>query len=123
MFDQYFVLKGVNSFNNIVFNDVDKLVDALEELKKFYASKKQNYESNYSLILLRVLYNSILMYEQKPEWYKTEICKINALFAELSEMVLNLDYGEDVYSRDVIEKIKIYTYKFNQYSMKSNVSA
>lgn len=120
VFDQYFVLKGVNSFNNIVFNDVDKLVDALEELKKFYASKKQNYESNYSLILLRVLYNSILMYEQKPEWYKAEICKINALFAELSEMVLNLDYGEDVYSRDAIEKIKIYTYKFNQYSMKSN---
>lgn len=48
------------------------------------------------------------------------ICKINALFAELSEMVLNLDYGEDEYSRDAIEKIKIYTYKFNQYSMKSN---
>ena len=120
VFDQYFVLKGVNSFNNIVFNDVNKLVDALEELKKFYASKKQNYESNYSLILLRVLYNSILMYEQKPEWYKAEICRINDLFAELSEMVLNLDCGEDIYSRDAIEKIKIYTYKFNQYCMKSN---
>lgn len=60
------------------------------------------------------------MYEQKPEWYKAEICRINDLFAELSEMVLNLDCGEDIYSRDAIEKIKIYTYKFNQYCMKSN---
>lgn len=122
LFDKYFILKDVNDSKDIAFSDEKELVCALKELKKFYALKKQNYDSKYSLILLRVLNKSVMVYEEKPEWYETEMSEISSLFSDLLEMVLTMDNGDDKESKIVIEKIRIYTYKFKQYSVRNNAS-
>ena len=82
---------------------------------EFYLSKENNYESDYSLLLLRLSYRIILQYEENSAWFREKKKEIAKLLMEISEVVCRLDKAKDYYAKDDIDKIKIYTYKFNEY--------
>lgn len=112
---KYFILESGYSFRDEVFDDVTNLVEALRALKEFYLSKENNYESDYSLLLLRLSYRIILQYEGNSAWFREKKKEISKLLMELSEVVCRLDKAKAYYEKDDIDKIKIYTYKFNEY--------
>lgn len=112
---KYFILESGYSFRDEVFDDVTNLVEALRALKEFYLSKENNYESDYSLLLLRLSYRIILQYEENSAWFREKKKEISKLLMELSELVCRLDKAKAYYEKDDIDKIKIYTYKFNEY--------
>lgn len=115
VFKKYFILESGYSFRDEVFDDVTNLVEALRALKEFYLSKENNYESDYSLLLLRLSYRIILQYEGNSAWFREKKKEISKLLMELSEVVCRLDKAKAYYEKDDIDKIKIYTYKFNEY--------
>lgn len=86
------------------------LVKALKVLKKIYLSKEKNYESDYSLLLLRLSYRIVTQYEKDSAWFREKEKEIANLLTVLSELVCRLDRANDD-----IDEIKIYTYKFNEY--------
>lgn len=112
---KYFILENVYSFRDEVFDDVTNLIEALKILKEFYLTKENNYESNYSLLLLRLSYRMVLQYEENSAWFREKKKEIGKLLMELAEVVCRLDKAIDYYAKDDITKIKIYTYKFNEY--------
>ena len=112
---KYFILENGYSFRDKVFDDVTNLVESLKALKEFYLSKENNYESDYSLLLLRLSYRIILQYEENSAWFREKKKEIAKLLMEISEVVCRLDKAKDYYAKDDIDKIKIYTYKFNEY--------
>lgn len=112
---KYFILENVYSFRDEVFDDVTNLIEALKILKEFYLTKENNYESNYSLLLLRLSYRMVLQYEENSAWFREKKKEIGKLLMELAEVVCRLDKAIDYYAKDDIAKIKIYTYKFNEY--------
>lgn len=67
---KYFILENVYSFRDEVFDDVTNLIEALKILKEFYLTKENNYESNYSLLLLRLSYRMVLQYEENSAWFR-----------------------------------------------------
>ena len=97
---KYFILDSGYSFRDEVFDDV---------------TKENNYESDYSLLLLRLSYRIILQYEENSAWFREKKKEISKLLMELSELVCRLDKAKAYYEKDDIDKIKIYTYKFNEY--------
>lgn len=112
---KYFILENVYSFRDEVFDDVTNLVEALKVLKEFYLTKENNYESNYSLLLLRLSYRIVLQYEEKSAWFREKNKEIAKLLMETAEVACRLDKARDYFAKDDIAKIKIYTYKFNEY--------
>ncbi|MFR5648478.1 MAG: hypothetical protein ACLUDM_01250 [[Eubacterium] siraeum] len=63
-------MENVYSFRDEVFDDVTNLIEALKILKEFYLTKENNYESNYSLLLLRLSYRMVLQYEENSAWFR-----------------------------------------------------
>lgn len=112
---KYFILESGYSFHDKVFDDVTNLVEALKILKEFYLTKENDYESNYSLLLLRLSYRIVLQYEKNSAWFKEKKKEITKLLMESAEVACRLDRAKDYYAKDDIDKIKIYTYKFNEY--------
>lgn len=110
MFEQYFKFDYGYMYRIEVFDDVTILVEALKVLKKFYLSKENNYESDYSLLVLRLFYRIVTQYEKDSAWFREKEKEIANLLMELSEVVCRLDRANDD-----IDEIKIYTYKFNEY--------
>lgn len=114
-FNRYFTLNGVYSFKEEVFLNVYALKKALKSLDDFYDSKATCYNSNYSYLLLRTAYKIVLLYEQASDWFQGQEQEISEILLRMAEKVYELDKLEDEYSRDGIDKIKIYTYKFMTY--------
>lgn len=114
-FKEYFILESEYTFREKVFDDVTHLVKALKELNNFYKSKENDYKSQYSLLLLRLSYSVIVQYRTKPAWFGEDKKKIAKLMLEAADLTCRLDKPIDDYDNDVITKIKIYTYKFNEY--------
>lgn len=112
---KYFILENWYSVREKIFDDVNNLVEALKILNKFYLSKEDDYESNYSLLLLRLSYRVILRYEEDQEWFREKEKEIKKLLMETAEVAYRLDKATDDYAKDTIIKIKIYTYKFGGY--------
>lgn len=120
LFNQYFSLEGEYSFKNAIFSDVSNLRQALEVLNEFYDSKTECYESNFSLILLRVSYRVVLLYENNPEWFRGREREISNILAEIANKVYLLDNSQDYNAKDVIYETKIYVYKFRTYCNTEN---
>lgn len=112
---KYFLLENGYSFRDEVFDDVTNLAEALKILKEFYLTKENNYESDYSLLLLRLSYHIVLQYEENLAWFREKKKEIAKLLMETAEVACRLDKARDYYAKDDIAKIKIYTYKFNEY--------
>lgn len=113
--NKYFIVERVYSFKDAAFQSVSELKTALETLKDFYELKSKEYESLFSLILLRISYRMVLLYEENPEWFGEESEEICELLTQISNMVCELDPIEDWQAKNVIDEIKIFVYKFNSY--------
>ena len=116
LFNQYFMLDAVNSFKDIVFLDVSNLKKALVVLEKFYNSKAECYDSDFSLILLRVSYKVVLLYESRPEWFENQEKEVAGLLTKLVNSISKLHKVEDSYTKNIMEEIQVFVYKFNSYS-------
>ena len=115
LFKKFFILNGGYEFREKVFDDVTNLMESLKILKKFYLTKENNYESDYTLLLLRLSYRIVLRYEENSAWFREKEKEIAKLLMETAEVACRLDNARDYYAKDDIAKIKIYTYKFNEY--------
>lgn len=115
LLNKYFILEYEYVFRENVFDDVTNLVEAIKILKAFYLTNQNNYKSNYSLLLLRLSYRIISEYEENPGWFREKKKEVAKLLTEITEVACRLDKVIDHYDEDNIDKIKIYTYKFNEY--------
>ncbi len=115
LFNQYFLLDGVYSFRDAIFLHISNLKQALEALNEFYDSKSGCYESNFSLILLRVSHSVVLLYENNQEWFEGREGEISDLLIEIANKVYLLDNLQDYIAKDVIYEIRIFVYKFSSY--------
>lgn len=114
LLNKYFILDEYD-FREKVFDDVTHLAKAIKILKEFYLTDENNYKSDYSGLLLRLSYNIVLQYEEKPEWFGEKKKEVAKLLTEITEVACRLDKAIGYYDKDNIDKIKIYTYKFNEY--------
>lgn len=112
---QYFMPEGGYQVRDIVFSEVSKLMEALNVLKRFYIEKRDTYNSEYSLLLLRLSRDMILQYEQDAAWFNNKKTEIAELLQETTRLVCKLDKGQNNFDKDNIIQIKIYTYKFKTY--------
>ena len=87
----------------------------LQVLKKYYEKKEGCYESDYSLFLLRLSYKIVLKIESEPEWFGDKIKEVEVALTEISEVVNILDKTPDRYTKDTIDLINIYTYRYKLY--------
>lgn len=112
---KYFSLKNECEFSENVFADVTNLLEAIKTLKKFYLTNENNFKSKNSLLLLRLSYRIVLQYEDNPVWFGEKKKEVAKLLTEITEVVCRLDKEKNYDAEDNIAKIKIYTYKVNEY--------
>lgn len=112
---KYFLLKNEYELRENVFADVTNLEEAIKILKEFYITNENNYKSKYLLLLLKLSYRIVLQYEYNPAWFREKKKEVAKILMEITEVVCRLDKAKDYYDKDNIAKIKIYTYKFNEY--------
>lgn len=114
LFEQYFVLEGGYGcyVKETTFIDVDNMQQALEVLIEFYESKKSAYKSNYSLLLLRLAHQMVLMYEKDNSWYKDKKEEIDNLLVSAAEKCYMYDKLEDDYANKAIDELKVFVYRF-----------
>ena len=117
-FEKYYELNGY-SVKGSTFSAIDNLLCALEALQKYYEGKKECYESDYSLLLLRLSYKIVLKFESESEWFGNKEQEVDTALTKISEMVNVLDKVPDKYTRDTIDLINIYTYRYKLYCKKS----
>lgn len=113
-FNQYFEVNGY-SIKSSTFSNIDNLLYALQVLKKYYEKKEGCYESDYSLFLLRLSYKIVLKIESEPEWFGDKRKEVEVALTEISEVVNILDKTPDRYTKDTIDLINIYTYRYKLY--------
>ncbi|KSV57371.1 hypothetical protein [Acetivibrio ethanolgignens] len=85
---------------------------ALEVLIEFYESKKSAYKSNYSLLLLRLAHQMVLMYEKDNSWYKDKKEEIDNLLVSAAEKCYMYDKLEDEFANKAIDELKVFVYRF-----------
>lgn len=117
-FKEYFELNGY-SVKETTFSNIDNLLYALQALKKYYEKKKGCYESDCSLFLLRLSYKIVLKIESEPEWFGDKAKEVEVALTEISEAVNILDKAPDRYTKDTIDLINIYTYRYKLYCRQS----
>lgn len=118
---KYFILDDGYRFREDALHSVFDLIEALTALKKFYISKENDYESNYSNLLWMLLYRVVLQCEQHSAWFGDKKEEIAKLLLELSEIVSRLDKSSGYYEKDIVSKIRIFAFKFNEYCEKEAV--
>lgn len=119
LFNQYFDLNMIYSFKDTVFENATCLKLALEELISFYDRKEEVYETNYSLILLRVAHRAVLLLEANSEWFGNKKKEIADLFCRAAEKCYEIDDMEDSFAREVMDEIKVFVFKFCMYVQNS----
>lgn len=119
---KYFDIENNNIIVQTIFKDSSTLIKSLENLKSFYKEFDSNtdkiYDSNNTIYLLRILYNTVSKYETDPDWFDNDINELIELVNELVILVCKLDKGEDDIAKDDLIKIKIYSSKLNEYFKK-----
>lgn len=108
---KYFILDGIDSFKDIVFDNISNLEQALKVLNEFHDSDKLN----FSVVLLRLLYQIVLRSEQNSNWFDNQEKNISRLIEEMVKELYSGDGCMCVYDKDVVDNIKIYQYKFKEY--------
>ncbi|MDO4279819.1 MAG: hypothetical protein Q4C69_13410 [Lachnoclostridium edouardi] len=98
-----------------VFSDISNLKQALDILKKFYESKTEMDKLEYSSLLLRLSHQIVVKYEAEPGWFMGDEEEISILLNRLSNQVFALHKEEDIYSKNIIDNIKVLVYKFSRY--------
>lgn len=112
LFEKYFALEEGYNVKEATLINVQNLQQVLEALIKFYESKKNAYKSNYSLLLLRLAHQMVLIYEKDTSWYKDKKEKIDNLLVSAAKKCYLYDKLESDYANDVIDELKVFVYKF-----------
>lgn len=115
IFRKYFALRDGYIVFEEIFIDASSLLEALATLHEFYLANENNYKSDYSLLLLKLSYRLLLIYEEDSTRFKDMNAKIIELLRKNKELVCRLDKGTNDYEQDTLNKIKIYVYKINTY--------
>lgn len=115
IFRKYFALKDGYIVFEETFIDASSLLEALATLREFYLTNENNYKSDYSLLLLKLSYRLLLIYEEDSTRFKDMNAEIIELLRKNKELVCKLDKGTNDYEQDTLNKIKIYVYKINIY--------
>ncbi len=116
LFERYFTLNGAYSFTQETFADIDSLEKALEVLGVFLEKKAEHYDSRFSRILLRVVYQLVLLYDENTYWFQSGGMGIEELLEKIDklvETVYRLDVSEDRDDKEVIDEIKIFVYRLH----------
>lgn len=110
--NQYFDFDNFTYKNN-VFISITNLEEALKNLCDIFNSIKDNYQSDYSLLLMRIALKTVIKYEENPDWFEGREDIINHLLEKIYTIAYNNDPLDDRMSKDVLEQSKIFIYKFN----------
>lgn len=84
----------------------------LNELVELYNSKRKNYRSGYSLLLMRITHEIITIFESNQKWFEGKENEIGELLLKASEIVYMFDIMEDKNSKIIIDQLKIFIFKF-----------
>ncbi len=88
----------------------------MEVLGVFLEKKAEHYDSRFSRILLRVVYQLVLLYDENTYWFQSGGMGIEELLEKidkLAETVYRLDVSEDRDDKEVIDEIKIFVYRLH----------
>lgn len=110
-FTKFFILDGWFTYQEAVFTNPSSLIQALKQLELFYDQRKTEYNSNYSLLLLRVLFKAYEINSENHEWFGDYYPRICEAFIQLANKVFSLDKGEYNQEKNVLQQISVYTYK------------
>lgn len=113
-FSRYFDFNMYSVRENI-FSNSRNLICAIKILKKFYENKNGCYQSDYSLFLLRLLYKVVLKFESEPEWFGDNVKEVYDILSEIYAMVHALENESDRDTRDTMDLIRIYMYRYKTY--------
>lgn len=113
-FSQYFDL-NFYSVRERTFSNSRNLICAIQILKKFYQNKNGCYQSDYSLFLLRLSYKVVLKFESEPEWFGDNVKEVYDILSEIYEMVHVLENESDRDTKDTMDLIRIYMYRYKTY--------
>lgn len=114
LFKNYFSSGGA-VYHDTVFCDVTSLLQALEVLEQFYEMNQDTYESKFSKILMETVHRCVTLYGDADNagWFEGKEGEVCNLLSELAEMVYRLDRSEDEYDMNVLDRIRLYTYKLS----------
>lgn len=107
-------------YNEDTFLRVENLKIALREIIDFYNSKQECYKSDYSLLLMRITYRIIMVSEKKQEWFEGKENEIGDLLLEASAIVYQFDPLEHKESKQIIDQLKVFIFKFISSYKKDN---
>ena len=111
--EKYFIIDRAYTYKEDIFAQITVFVQALRQLKIFYEQQsKETYNSNMSLILLRVLCEAGKKLSADPEWFGDYYKEICSLFEEMAEKVYSLDEQKNDQDKNIIQQILIYAYRF-----------
>lgn len=113
--NMYFYLDGVYSSKENTFSNISSLKHALNSLEKFYELKTEDYKTEFSLLLLRLSHQIVLMYESNPAWFEGNEKEVCTLLNQLSNQICALHASENIYDKSVIDQMKVFVYKFSCY--------
>ena len=108
---RYFDIETFN-YNKDTFLKVENLKIALRELIDFYNSKQECYKSDYSLLLMKIAHQIIELFEKKKEWFEGKENEIGDLLLKASAIVYQFDPLECKESKQIIEQLKVFIFKF-----------
>lgn len=128
-FTYFFSLSGAVN-NETVYHSIETLLEALTELKKFYAEMADDYQLKYNKILEGISYRIVSRYEEDPDWFKDRESEVGNLLAELEEQVYSLvelkenggvDQVEKKDANEILDCISLCIFKFKRYIESKNV--
>lgn len=113
-FSRYFDFNFYSVREN-TFSDSRNLICAIQILKKFYENRNRCYKSDYSLFLLRLFYKVVLKFESEPEWFGDNVKEVYDILSEIYEIVHVLEIESDRDTKDTMDLIRIYMYRYKTY--------
>ena len=90
VFETYFSVQKGGSVKEKVFLNVGELKKALAVLDDFYESKKEDYQSDFSFLLLETVKRCVLCWEDDSSWFAGEASEVLNLLTKLRERVCTL---------------------------------
>ena len=117
-FNQYFSLEYLD-YREKVFSSVYHLERGLDELKRFYVSRKDKYESKFSILFYRILLNIIIQAEKDEFWFdgmNVDLNNIISVIKEIAQIIYRIDAQRSMEEKIIIENIKILMYKIDSLS-------
>ena len=115
VFETYFSVQKGGSVKEKVFLNVGELKKALAVLDDFYESKKEDYQSDFSFLLLETVKRCVLCWEDDSSWFAGEASEVLNLLTKLRERVCTLDRQETGYASDVVQEISVLTARMKKY--------